>query len=147
MACYLVDTNVLLRMLQPESTQRAAAIHAIAGLASKGDLPCITPQVLIEFWAVATRPAKANGFGWSVEEAAGQVQGILERFPLLEDSQDVYPNWLGLVSSLGIKGKQVHDARLVAVMKAHGVETLLTFDTDDFSRYRDLTAIHPDSVR
>ena len=32
-------------------------------------------------------------------------------------------------------------------MKAHGVKTLLTFDTDDFSRYQGLTAIHPDSVR
>jgi predicted nucleic acid-binding protein len=147
MARYLVDTNVLLRMLQPQSAQRAAAVQAIAGLAAKGDLLFVTPQVMIEFWAVSTRPLAVNGFAWSPKEAATQVSGILERFPLLEDSPAVFQHWTELVSSHGVTGKQAHDVRLVAVMQAHDVAMLLTFNTDDFSRYQSMTAIHPDSVQ
>lgn len=71
---------------------------------------------------------------------------MLDRFPVLEDNPLVFENWLRLVSSHGVAGKQAHDARLIAVMQAHGLTTLLTFNTEDFSRYAGITAIHPDSL-
>jgi predicted nucleic acid-binding protein len=144
---YLLDTNILLRVLQPESGQRSVAVRAISCLAERGDLPCITPQVLIEFWAVATRPVEVNGFGWTAEQAAAQLRDILQQFPVLEDGPTVFAHWVDLVSSYGIVGKRVHDARLVAVMRAHGIDSILTFDTDDFSTFREVAAVHPDSVQ
>ena len=39
-----------------------------------------------------------------------------------------------MVTTLGVIGKQVHDARLVAVCHAHGVTHLLTFNVAHFSR-------------
>lgn len=41
---------------------------------------------------------------------------------------------------------KVHDARLVATMKTHGVSRLLTFDVDDFKRYTGIEVIHPKTV-
>ena len=38
-----------------------------------------------------------------------------------------------------------YHTRLVAMMKIHGVRRLLTFNTDDFSRYP-IDAIHPTSL-
>jgi hypothetical protein len=38
------------------------------------------------------------------------------------------------VGALGVVGKQVHDARLVAVCHAHGVSHLLTFNVGHFTR-------------
>lgn len=73
MARYLVDTNVLLRMLQPESAQQASAVRAVTTLAERGNLPCVTPQVLVEFWAVSTRPIEANGFAWTCSQAATEI--------------------------------------------------------------------------
>ena len=35
----------------------------------------------------------------------------------------------------GVVGSKVHDARLVAAMNVHGVRRILTFNTDDFTRY------------
>jgi len=53
---------------------------------------------------------------------------------------------LTLVKTHDIKGKKVHDARLVATMHAHGVTFLLTFNTDDFKGYPNITLLHPDDV-
>ena len=39
-----------------------------------------------------------------------------------------YPAWKALVNALGVIGKQVHDARLVAVCHVHAVTHLLTFN-------------------
>jgi len=44
-----------------------------------------------------------------------------------------------------VLGSKVHDARLVAAMKVHGVRKILTFDTGDFTRYG-IEAVHPASL-
>jgi len=56
------------------------------------------------------------------------------RFPLLAETPDIYPAWKTLVGALGVIGKQVHDARLVAVCDVHGVTHLLTFNVAHFVR-------------
>ena len=53
-------------------------------------------------------------------------------FPLLAETPAIFTAWKGIVSALGIIGKQVHDARLVAVCHAHAVTHLLTFNVSDF---------------
>ena len=55
-------------------------------------------------------------------------------FPLLEETPAIYPAWRALVDALGVIGKQVHDARLVAVCHVHGVTHLLTFNVAHFTR-------------
>jgi hypothetical protein len=53
---------------------------------------------------------------------------------MLPDTPDIYPLWKTLVSSLGVIGKQVHDARLVAICHVHAVSHVLTFNTKHFKR-------------
>jgi predicted nucleic acid-binding protein len=62
---------------------------------------------------------------------------------LLPDGPPVYAAWRDLVAAHSVSGKQVHDARLVAAMMVHGVTHLLTLNTADFTRYREITAVHP----
>src|SRR5258708_39006922 len=94
----------------------------------------VTPQVLVEFRNVATRPVAANGLGLSTVDAEAQAATFEARFPLLTETPDVYPAWKSLVGALGVIGKQVHDARLVAVCHVHGVTHLLTFNVAHFVR-------------
>jgi predicted nucleic acid-binding protein len=54
---------------------------------------------------------------------------------MLEDSVAVYVAWKRLVVQHQVRGVKVHDARLVAVMKVHGVGRILTFNTGDFARF------------
>lgn len=121
MVQYALDTNVLLRAAAPTSTHHAAAVEAVKRLLAGGEGLFLAPQVLVEFWSVATRPIEVNGYGWPAENAEARVAELLRQFPLLPETPAVFPEWLRLVSCHGILGKQVHDARLVALLNIHGV--------------------------
>ncbi len=143
MASYLSDTNLLLRMADPTSEQHAVATQALVRLLGRGDEVYLTPQNFIEFCAVATRPVEANGLGWTTERTSKEMTDLQERFPLLPDSPEVFTHWLELVKRLPVHGKRVHDARLVAVLQAHAVEHLVTFNTADFVAFSFLSLIDP----
>jgi predicted nucleic acid-binding protein len=143
---FLVDTNVVLRWTQPLDPGYPLAQSAVAALRQRGETAFITPQNLIEFWNVATRPAANNGLGLSPAHAEQELTRLEAFFPLAPDTPVIYGEWRRLVIGVGVSGVKVHDARLVAVMKVHGLTHLLTFNTTDFTRYTDITAIHPQDV-
>ncbi len=143
MTAYLLDTNILLRISDKNATEHLSAITATENLLARGDEVYITAQNVVEFWAVATRPIESNGLGWSTQRTATEIEQFLDRFPLLEESATILPNWLSLVKTYDIKGKKTHDTRLIAVMLTHGVTHLLTFNTADFSAYAAVTIAHP----
>jgi len=146
MGSYLVDTNLLLRLADSGSKQHSVAVHALVRLLGQGDEVYITPQNLIEFWAVATRPQDANGFGWSRERTAQEVSDLLDRFPILQDSPEVFAHWLELVKRLPVYGKRVHDTRFVAVLQTYGIEHLITFNLSDYAAFSFLSLIDPASL-
>lgn len=45
-----------------------------------------------------------------------------------------------------ISGVQMHDARLVAIRRVHGVKRILTFNTRDFQRFEDIKAVLPQDL-
>jgi predicted nucleic acid-binding protein len=53
---------------------------------------------------------------------------------------DPFFNW-----KHSVLGVEVHDARLAATMNVHGVGQILTFNTDDFTRYG-VGVLHPSSI-
>jgi predicted nucleic acid-binding protein len=57
-----------------------------------------------------------------------------ETFVILADSELTYREWRRLISVCEVRGKQGHDAHLVAAMKAQRVAQVLTFNTQDFAR-------------
>jgi predicted nucleic acid-binding protein len=147
MALYLLDTNVLLRAVHKTAVQHPLALDALSSLAARGESLCLTAQILVEFWAVATRPVEANGFGWEPKLAEAEIQRLLNEFSLLDETPVIFAHWLHLVTTLNVLGKKVHDARLIAVMQAHGVTHLLTFNREDFVRYAGITLVHPGEVK
>jgi predicted nucleic acid-binding protein len=70
----------------------------------------------------------------SVAAAQTQVTEFEAEFPLLIDTADIYPVWKAIVQAAGVTGKQVHDARLVAVCHVHRITHLLTFNVGHFAR-------------
>ena len=108
---------------------------------------CIFLQNIAEFWNVCTRPADKNGLGLSVEETARRLNGLETILTLLHDTPDVYPEWRRLVVRHDVKGVQVHDARLVAAMRIHGIDRILTYNPSDFRRYEGIAAIQPSDVQ
>ncbi|NEP60599.1 MAG: PIN domain-containing protein [Symploca sp. SIO2G7] len=143
---YLVDTNVLLRLVQKNSPMHSDARKAIFMLRRQGVSLCIVPQNLIEFWAVATRPISNNGLGLSIDEASQAIEKIKRTFVLYPDNPGILTEWESIVIKHQVKGKQVHDARLVAAMITHKIGHLLTFNIDDFKRFSEIISVHPQSV-
>src|SRR6266496_4209489 len=132
---FLMDANLLLRNVQADHPMHLSAVEAIRRLSRRGDKPFLVPQNFYEFWNVATRPLEKNGLGWTPEEAEEEVKRLQTLFTVLYDSEAVYREWLRLVSVYSIRGVSVHDARLVAAMRIHGLTHILTFNVSDFTRY------------
>ena len=141
----LADTNVLLRRTQPDHPNHTSAVESVARLLAAGEPVYFTLQSISEFWNVATRPAPNNGLGFSVALVLGEIEKIERFLTLLPDSPAVYGEWKRLVVQHGVLGSKVHDAKLVATMNVHGIRRILTFNTEDFTRY-DIEAIHPQSL-
>src|SRR2546423_11402806 len=147
---YLLDTSVLARLANTADAQYPTADRAVMELHRRGEVLHVTPQNLIEFRNLATRPRAVNGLGLSAVDAEAKAAVFEGTFPLLADTPDVYPAWKALVGALGVIGKQVHDARLVAVCHVHAVTHLLTFNVADFVRMagfgRGVVVVDPASV-
>ena len=103
-------------------------------------------QNIGEFWNVATRPAGLNGLRLSQEEALQEGSSIEKLLTLLPDIPAIYAAWKEVVKDGKVQGVKVYDARLVAIMKVYAVESLLTLNAADFTRYSGITAIHPSSM-
>jgi predicted nucleic acid-binding protein len=142
----LIDTNVILRSIEPAHAHYQSSVDALDIVRQRGHELTIVPQVLYEFWSVATRPLENNGLGMSPAEAHAEITTIQRLFRLLRDERGVYSIWEQLVSTHGVKGKQAHDARLAAAIQRHGVNYLLTFNAVDFARYSFVIAMTPEAV-
>ena len=146
MAFVLTDTNILLRSADPAHAMSQAATDAVDKLRQRGDQPCLVPQNLIEFRAVATRPASVNGLGMSQTQANDEIARLQSLYPVFPDIPAIFPEWERLVNAYTSEGKQNHDARIVAAMVVHGIGAILTFNKADFVRYSEITAFTPQEV-
>lgn len=143
---YLVDTNVLLRLfrLDPRQQLIKATIKELRG---RDEGLYFAMQNIAEFWNVCTRPAELNGFGLSTAETSQCVEQIEQTMTFLPDNERVYSIWRQLVTMYDVRGVQVHDARLAAIMQAYGLTNILTMNQQDFLRYTNIQAIHPNQVQ
>lgn len=143
---YLLDTNILLRLVELSHPQHKVASEALLALRQQDNTFFILLQNISEFWNVCTRPRDKNGLGFSIAGADGQLKRFERLFIFLPDTEEVYQNWRELVVKYSVSGAKVHDAKIVASMKAHNIQNLLTFNAKDFKRYSDIVAIEPKDV-
>src|SRR6266481_2724097 len=142
----LVDTNILLRISRRSDPQHMLVDTALARLAGQGTTLFYAHQNIAELLNAMTRPIARNGLGLTVADADLVVQAIESGMSLLPDSEAVYREWRRIVVQYDVSGVQVHDARLAAAMYVHAVNHILTLNVTDFSRFKGLTAVHPDSI-
>jgi predicted nucleic acid-binding protein len=142
----LLDTNILSRMAQPGHAQYQIAFDAVAALQLRGDVPYLVPQVLYEFWVIATRPTAVNGLGLTVPVVTSEINRLKSIYLLVPEPFSVFNEWERLVTTHQVIGKNAHDARLVATMTVHGTTHLLTFNTRDFARYSGIVVLDPFAI-
>jgi predicted nucleic acid-binding protein len=143
---YLLDTNILLRLVQLFHPHHKQAREALKTLRRQNYTFYILLQNVSEFWNVCTRPADKNGLGFSIAKTDLHLKRFERFFTILPDTLEVYENWRELVVNHSVSGIQVHDAKIAAAMKAHNLQNLLTFNAKDFKRYTDIKAIEPKDI-
>ena len=142
----LVDTNVFLRSVQPHHPLNSQALTALKSLAQGKESLVIVPQIVVEFRTAATRPTANNGLGLTPEQTKFEVEKILSTFPLFPETPAIFDEWRRLVVSHAVSGLETHDARIVAAMLTHGIAQILTFNEEDFRRYKEITVVRPQSI-
>ena len=142
----LADTGLLVRYSLPGDPSHQLCRGALDALAQAGHQLCTCCQGLAEFWAVSTRPADVNGLGMSFDKAMISLRAIETAFTLLPEPPDVAQYWRRLIEDYRVLGKQAHDARLAALMLAHGVTHILTLNPRDFARYDGITPVTPQEI-
>ncbi len=143
MSTHVLDTNVVVRLAAASAPEHPIVKSAIVNLAASGNALVIAPQVLVEFWVVATRPVEANGFGWDPAAAGPAIAKLRNQFPLLDETPAVFERWLSLVQGTGVRGKRAHDARIAALMLTHGISQILTLNPTDFTGFPGIVPVHP----
>jgi toxin-antitoxin system PIN domain toxin len=138
-----VDTNLLVYGHREDSGWHEAAFRLLTDLA-EGAAPWAIPWPCIhEFLAIVTHP-RIYEPPTPLQRALEQVDAWLEApgLVLLSESPGY---WLQLRTSLEtgrVVGGQVHDARVAALCRQHGVRELWSADRD-FSRFPDVSVRNP----
>ncbi len=143
----LTDSNILLRLTQETHPLHRRADSALYALRSRGDEPCVVAQVVYEYWTVCTRPVESeNGLGMTVRNTASEMRRLQQLFPVYRDERAIFDRWEELVTRHEVKGKNAHDARIVAAMLHHRLTHLLTFNDSHFKRFTEITVLTPSEV-
>jgi predicted nucleic acid-binding protein len=144
---YLLDTGILVRLPHRADPLHDVVRQALRNLALGQHQFVTTRQNMAEFWNVCTRPASARGgFGLSVNVVERRLR-LLERFILvLNEPPTAYSKWKKLVAQYAVVGKQVHDARIAALMIAQKVKRVLTLNPADFQRFAEIEPVTPSAV-
>jgi hypothetical protein len=102
----LVDTNLLVRTLQPHHPLFPIADGAISALRYRGQRLYLVPQNLLELWTVATRPIAANSLGLLTNVARSEIERMERFFTILPETPAIYPVWKRLVFDHEVRGSR-----------------------------------------
>jgi toxin-antitoxin system PIN domain toxin len=138
-----VDTNILVYAHREDSPFHVAAFRRVAELAEGRAIWAIPWPCLHEFLVIVTHP-RIYAPPSSLARALRQVEAWLES-PSLTLLAESAAHWTMLCSLLvdgRVVGPQVHDTRVAALCREHGVRELWSADRD-FSRFAGLSVVAP----
>jgi uncharacterized protein len=138
-----VDTNILVYAHREDSPFHGPAARRITELAEGPATWSIPWPCVHEFLAIVTHP-RIYAPPTPLARALDQVDAWLESptLVLLAESADYWSVLRASLASGRIAGAQVHDARIAALCRQHGVRELWSADRD-FNRFAGLAVVNP----
>ena len=138
-----VDTNILVYAHREDSPFHEVAFARVAELAEGPAAWAIPWPCLHEFLAIVTHP-RIYVPPTPLVRAIDQVEAWLESptLALLAESPTHWATLRTLLTGGRVAGAQVHDARVAALCRQHGVRELWSADRD-FGRFAGLAAVNP----
>jgi uncharacterized protein len=138
-----VDTNILVYAHREDAPFHGAASLRIAQLAEGHSSWAIPWPCVHEFLAVVTHP-RIYDPPTPLSLALDTVDAWLEAptLLLLAEADDYWPHLRSLTAAGKVVGGRVHDARIAALCRQHGVRELWSADRD-FGRFPDINVVNP----
>ena len=138
-----LDTNLLVYAHRADSLWHVAARRAVASAAEGRGQWAIAWPCIHEFLAIVTHP-HIYAPPTPLERAVDQVEAwmAMPNLVLLGEPDGYWPSLRAVLVAAQISGPRVHDARVVALCKCHGVRELWSADRD-FSRFPGLKVRNP----
>jgi uncharacterized protein len=142
-AVIAVDTNILVYAHRRDSPFYQIASKRLIGLGQGVETWAIPWPCLHEFLATVTHP-RIYAPPTPLERALDQIDIWLESpsLALLAESPTHWSTLRALLLASVITGPRVHDARIMALCRQHGVRELWSADRD-FSRFAGVTVVNP----
>lgn len=97
----------------------------------------ISSQVLREFFAIATNDRFFEK-ALTVEEAVSKLDEFKENFRVLFEDNHSIEILTRIVKKYKICKQDIHDANIAAVMMAHDIKKISTFDQKDFKSFEEI---------
>lgn len=138
-----LDTNLLVYAHREDSPFHEAAFRRVAELAEGAATWAIPWPCVHEFVAIVTH-LRIYAPPTPLARALDQVDAWLESptLVLLAESAAHWPTLRALLADGRVAGPQIHDARIAALCRQHGVRELWSADRD-FNRFAGLTVVNP----
>ena len=138
-----VDTNVLVYAHREDSEFHGPAREAVESLRGQGGPWAIPWPCVHEVIAIATHPSIYRPAS-SLEEALGFLESLFAspQLHLLAESAGYYEKLREISTAARLKGPRIHDARIAAICRHHGVSELWSADRD-FSVFPELKVRNP----
>ena len=139
----LLDTNVLVHASYRGSPLHAAAAQLVDRGLRENRAFCISPQVLVEFAAVATRKRFVNP-PLSGDEVLKKTDLLYRsrRLVKLYPARGTVMRAIRAGVALGVTGPRWYDLFLAVTMREAGVTTIVTEDFTHFSGFGFLNVLH-----
>jgi toxin-antitoxin system PIN domain toxin len=138
-----VDTNLLVYAHREDSAWHGDAEQVLVELA-EGSAPWAIPWPCVhEFLAIVTHP-RIYAPPTPLARAMDQVEAWRESptLVLLAESEAYWPHLRAFLQAGRVVGPKIHDARVAALCRLHGVRELWSADRD-FGRFHGLRVRNP----
>ena len=134
-----IDTNILIYANVIETPFHDHALAAIKTACQAERSLWISRQIIREYLATMTKPQAFETL--SKTTVLEQIDQFVLQFNVTDDTASVTQHLTRLIRDFEVGGKQIHDANIVATMLAYDIPCLLTHNTKDFQRFKNIIHI------
>lgn len=143
----LVDTNVFVHAFYSDRPEHPASVQLRDKAQAFDAGLCLSPQNLIELYAVITNPKRVSA-PLQPAEALAEIDKLfaLPGLALLPVPSDVAQRTTELLRRRPVPGAKAYDLQLIATMLGNGVRRIYTFNTKDFVPFAELEVLLPPAI-
>ena len=139
-----IDTNVLVYAADQTSPfhepSRSLRDQGVQGEIALG----ISPQILMEFFAVVTNPKRVQN-PRSPGEAIAEIEKYIQspQIHKLHPGPDILERSVALLKKYQVSQQEVFDLQLVATMLSNNVKRIYTYSQNHFAKFTEIEVLTP----